>query len=249
MPDLWPGLSKSAFYMSAFPIRSALCLCLALTFMVQAQPARADSFLNYMFPSIFGPPDKGPKPEKTLVAPFAQNNDGTTPPRELTADERKAMASPENMIPVDQPHRSTKYIAEWASETVADAMSFDGIGVAQHLKDMDNNFVPFGKQEFQTYLATSHTLETLNSQQQRMQAFVKTEPTLLNEGNFGGVYRWLFDVPVTVSMIPSSMRTYSGKNKAIPVTQNLVVRIQVGRVKEGFKDGIAIERWTVLGAS
>ena len=230
-------------------LRFCGCLALVTGMLAVASPARADTFLNYFFPSIFGPPTPGPKPEETLVAPFAK------PPAEgvkrLTLEERiaKSRSSPENTLPVDQPHRSSKYISEWAAMSVADALSFDNTGYQDHLKKMDALFVPNGKQEFANNMVSSDLLSQLQAQQQRMQAFVKTTPTLLNEGNFGGVYRWLFDVPVTVSMIPSGMRTYSGKVKIEPVTRDLVIRIQVGRAQGAFTDGVAIERWTILGGS
>ena len=132
---------------------------------------------------------------------------------------------------------------------MAQAFTFDSLSIDAHMGKLDTWFIPYGKQEFMAALQKDGLLESLRQQQQQIKAFIKTEPQLLNEGNFDGVYRWLYDVPVTISIMPSTMTTYAGRNKVTPITRNMVVRVQIGRTSSGFSDGIAIERWTVLGAS
>lgn len=209
-------------------------------------PAKADSILNVWFPQIFGPPETGPRPQDTLIAPFAQDQTGKT--RSLSDQERKDLNSPENIVPITQPHRSNKYIGDWASLITSESLTFDSDKVEDHLKALDKDFVPAAKQEFMDYLTRSKTLEGMKARRERIQAYTGTVPTLLNEGEFAGSYRWLYDVPVITTQLPNSARGYSGKVKPQTFTQNLIIRLQIGRAKTGFKEGMAIEHWSVVGA-
>lgn len=219
---------------------------LSLLTTLPSAPAKADSFLNDWLPQVFGERDKGPKPEETLQAPFAT---GSAAARPLTEAEKEAAANPENMVPLNQPHRATKYIGEWAAATVAGAMSLEPATLNEHLDAQGKTFIPQALEEFKGYLSKTGILASLQVHNQQMQAFVGGDPTLLNEGVFQDSYRWLYDVPLTVTVMPSGTKTYKG-NESKTSTQKLTVRIQIGRAKgPGAPDGMAIEHWTVLGAS
>jgi hypothetical protein len=211
--------------------------------------AHADSILNDLFPSVFGPRDTRPQPEDTLVAPFAKDAI-TGNVHRLTDAQKGAVSAPENTVAVNLPHRSDKYVGEWAADTVTTAMTFETTDFAtKHKEKIGKIFVPFGQQEFLTWLDTSGLMAKMQAGQMRMTAFTRDEPTLLNEGEFDKVYRWLYQIPVTMSIMPSSMSTYSGRNKPTVFTQNLLVQIQIGRnMSPVFRDSIAIERWTVMPA-
>lgn len=220
-------------------------LCLA-----PLQDARAESFLNTLFPSIFGPPTKGPKPEETLIAPFADDVPADAkrlPMKERVARAREGLA---NTTPINQPHRSTKYIAEWLADAATDSLIIDPGTYADHQARMQTLFSPYGLQEYSAYLQSGGWLNRLQVDQSRLKAFAKEQPTLLNEGEFSGTYRWLFDVPITITAVPSNLPTYSTQINAQPFTQSMILRLQVGRTLDAaYKDGMMIERWTVIGGS
>jgi hypothetical protein len=68
---------------------------------------------------------------------------------------------------------------------------------------------------------------------------------LRNEGEVGDRYRWLFQVPVTLSFLPLGETDYASGNAARNERIDLIV--QVGRVKpfEGNDIGLIIESWSV----
>lgn len=254
----------------SYCLRLFLVACVLLT---AALPAHADdTFLNDWFPSIFGERDKGPKPQDTLIAPFAQNTQKT---RVLSTTEKQALTSPENNLPVTVPHRSAKYIAEWVSERVTGVFIYEPeqikvtlqragtdlkqIPAAQmgefllqkRLDQLKEDFTDAGAKGVTDYLGQANILSAMKSKQQ-VQAFARNVPQIMNEGVFNDVYRWLIDVPVTVTVLPPGMENYMGKNaKVLPTSQNLVIRVQVARTPAsgGYASGMVIETFTVLGAS
>lgn len=255
-----------------YSCRNFICGVLIILTCWGVSPARADdTFLNDWFPSIFGERDKTPKPQETLIAPFAQNKQQS---RVLSGAERKALTSPENSVPITEPHRSDKYILNWASERAAGVFIYNTDQIKQrltkngtdlkkiptaqlgeflldqHFNILPPYFMPEAVKSVQAYMDQSGMLTAMRGQQQ-IQAFTKTTPQMMNEGVFSNAYRWLIDIPVTYSIMPPGMDNYMGKNRPTPTTQNIVIRVQIVRTQaaDAYVDGMAIETFTILGAS
>jgi hypothetical protein len=230
----------------------ALRVLLMLVFMMGAgilvpPGARADSVLNHVLPSIFGPPTTGPKPEETLIAPFAQNVQQT---RTLTEKDLGALIAPENAIPIDQAHRAKTYVADWAGAQVMMALNnnpgADEKARAARLKDITAAFLPTGRQGLEAYEAQNN-LAQLGAQGQKIVAFSKSSPLLSFDGVHQGAFRWVVDVSVTLSILPVDLKNYQEKNRdGTAHIQTMMVRVQIVRVASGYPAGMAIESFTVL---
>ena len=228
-----------------------LTALLAVTFcgIIAATPARADdSFLNYMLPWVFGEPEKGPKPQDTLQAPF-----GTEKPVIVTknqADLQKIFdaerSTQTNMNELNLPHRSPEQVGEWITSISTQALTIEPSTFDKKSKAYTGFFLPYALQEYQAYLANNQILETLRGNHMRLTAFAESKPILIQEGVLEGTYRWLYRVPIMLTYYDLKTTTLKDGKKAPSQTQRVMVNIQVGRasVKQAA-EGMAIERWSV----
>ena len=107
---------------------TTVTLGLILNFGLTSSPAQAESFLNYILPSIFGEPDTGPKPEDTLRAPFG----GPTPKNQTKTEAGlmnmyDEMPGNKNTDMVSVAHRSPDQVGEWITGIVTQVMTIDPV--------------------------------------------------------------------------------------------------------------------------
>jgi hypothetical protein len=228
--------------------KSAAVAALLLSFAVPA-PAQAESFLNHLFPWIFGEPDTGPKPEDTLQAPFAKP--GTPVPAPASAMQSELMnmydtgAEAKTEGGLELPHRSTEQIGDWITNIVTQALTLNPETYTEDSQKYTGWFLPYALQEYTTYISSNQIIETLGSNNMRLTAFAESKPVLVQEGVLEGSYRWLFRVPVMLTYYDRVTTTLQGK-KPTSQTQRVHVNVQVGRVPNNqLAEGMAIERWSV----
>ena len=225
---------------------AAAALAVFLGLFPVSTPAQAESILNRVFPSIFGAPDTGPKPEDTLQAPFG----GDKPPTAETKSQAGLMKMYEleqgakKSDGLDKPHRNAEQIGEWLTSVVTQALTIDPR--AYKTDSFSPLFTTYAFQEYQTYLTTQKTVEMLNANNMKLTAFAESKPVLVQEGPLDGAYRWLFRVPVMLTYYDRVVETLKGNKKPISQTQRITVNIQVGRVPaKTMSEGMIIERWSV----
>lgn len=180
----------------------------------------------YMTEIFAPPPPSG-------AAPFAET---------LTSDvpEEGGIKS----LPMDKAHRSPSEMRNWTSVAISEVMSLDGASLQNRLQEVRSYFTAAGFKQYEAYLDESGLAESLTSKALRASAYVEQEPLQLNEGAVKGVYRWLYQAPVTISYIPSNVRQYNSKVEA--VNKKVNVRIQIRRVSlPDDPDAMQIESWTV----
>lgn len=224
--------------------KSVALAALLLTVAVPA-PAQAESFLNHVFPWIFGAPSEGPKPEDTLQAPFADTT--KQDPRRQSELMKMYDTGPEANTEggLDLPHRSAEQIGEWITSIATQALTIDPEKYEETSKKYTGWFLPYALQEYNTYLSQNQTVETLRSNNMRLTAFAESKPVLVQEGVLEGSYRWLFRVPVMLTYYDRVTTSLKGK-KPMSQTQRVIVNIQVGRVPNTqLAEGMAVERWNV----
>ena len=66
-------------------------------------------------------------------------------------------------------------------------------------------------------------MQMMNQNNLRMQSYVEA-PELINEGALEGRYRWLYEVPVTISFIPEEASDYRNVK---PVNRRYVLKTQL----------------------
>ena len=232
-------------------------------------------FLSRWFPQWFGEEETGPRPEDTLQAPFADPDAVKEDKEELEALERSGViyqSSDGNKYRVfsgeagrtyalpeynpnadldeggalDKPHRRPEHLADWLVRATSEIFTVEHSGYEKHLKHLATGMSEAGLAEFQKFMADSKILPELQSQPVKLMGYVEEPPLLLNEGVLNGRYRWLFEMPVTVTFLPRDMSSYKDVEDPTENTLRFIVQAQVGRVEKGpSEDNVVIETWRV----
>lgn len=148
-------------------------------------------------------------------------------------------------ITLDEPHRTPRELSLWVSERVSEALTFDAPNFDRQLQAASLYFSAAGFNEFKTYLEQSNLRATLSAGDQKANVIVEQPPLLLNSGAVEGVYRWLYEVPVTISYTPRQLRELR-PDMAGTQSRKLTVRLQLGRLNDAaVGEGVRIESWAV----
>ncbi len=143
----------------------------------------------------------------------------------------------------NQPHKSDREVGRWLSQAVSESLSFDSSNYKTNAKQILPYFTRDGFKAYQEYLRTSGIFENLKTGDNQLGVFVEEQPLLLSGNEIDGVYRWLYQVPVTISFQSRNVSDYSRVGKGI--SRKLSLRLQVTRAL--YKDdptAIQIESWS-----
>lgn len=215
-------------------MRYAFLLFLFLVFF--SSPSHAEkSFLEGFFPWIFGDfIERQAKPEETLVAPFSYKPG--TEPKELKG-------LPQNAAPLHLPHRGEENIAKWVGSNISRTLSYSGNDYLKERTAIQEFFTKEGYDGYLSFLKDSNLGQSLAAERFRMSAFNKETPLLLNSGVLEERYRWLYEVPVMITLLDKNIENY--KEVQNPFNREYTITIQVGRTEEGGgDDGLLVERWS-----
>lgn len=232
-------------------------------------------FLSRWFPQWFGPEDTGPRPEETLQAPFSnpeevnkdkqqaesmersgviyQSSDGYKY-RMFSGEDGRTYALPEYDPNADldegrdlgKPHRRPDDLATWLVRATSEIFTVDYQGYDKHMAHLATGMSETGLAEFQKFMVDSKILPELQTQSVELRGYVEEAPLLLNEGPLNGRYRWLFEMPVTVTFVPRGLDTYRNIQNPSENSLRFIVQAQVGRVEKGpSEDNVVIETWRV----
>ncbi len=145
---------------------------------------------------------------------------------------------------LEKAHRTESEIASWASEIVSEAMSFKASEYSTQAEEIKINFTDDAFKQYQNYLVSSGIFKAIKQQNIRISTFVYEQPLLLNNMTIDEVYRWLYQIPMTVSFIPN---TEKYDNETV-VTRDLTLQIQIKRADlTGDRDAVQIESWQITG--
>lgn len=146
-------------------------------------------------------------------------------------------------VPLSRPHRHKSQIAEWLEDVVAQALTI-------YVSDIDSSDPPFRAsmndkawRAYEKFLDVSNARAIVRSNKLDLISYVDNTPVLVTQGVVNGRYRWLFEVPVTMSFVSDYDEDEGIKD---PVNWYVNIDIQVGRVaSDGTADDIVMENWTV----
>lgn len=221
-------------------LQKVLTLCvLGFVFFVHIDQAHAKkSFLEAMLAPWLDDLDTGPKPEETLQAPFADN------PHKVRTDRE---AKPHTLVPVTQPHMDNPEVGKWLMTAAAEALSYK-LGEApekeEHRKSYftDNAWVQLTR-----YRTDAGFQKIIDGQNHNISTFVQSTPVLLNALEHQGRFRWLFEVPMMISVTEGEGFDYREKDA---VNDEARIVVQVGRyLHEDSADGMLIESWSLRGSN
>lgn len=203
-----------------------LALIFMGAFLIAPSPAQA-GFWDFLFPG-FKKPEYNPY--ETLTAPFANN--------QTLEQEREK----EHLDDLSAPHRTAREISEWLGMYVSDLMTFKANGYQTQIRELEPSFSSDGLSAYMQFLRDESFLKVLENGQHDITTIKQGDPLLLNDGQIGGRYRWLYEIPVMVSYIQSNTTDYEN---VTPVNRQYTITLQVGRVQNAPNDhNLLIETFT-----
>lgn len=147
-------------------------------------------------------------------------------------------------INIDKPHRGDKELKGWIGSAISESLTLDPRRLESTYNQVKPYFTQSGFQAYQEYLESAGIISSLQSTDNRMSLFMEQQALLLNAVEVDGVYRWLYQIPVTLSFIPRN-NTRTGRNVT---NRKVTIRIQIRRVPVSEnEDGMQIESWTITG--
>lgn len=144
---------------------------------------------------------------------------------------------------LDRPHRHQSQIGDWLEDVVSRALtiSVNDIEEQEHLirQSMDEN----AWAGYSHFIDTNRVRDIVRTNHVDLKSYVDNNPLLLSEGVVNGRYRWLFEVPVTMTFLQSGLKSYKNVK---PVNWYIKLTVQVGRVVPDIApDDLMLESWQV----
>lgn len=136
-------------------------------------------------------------------------------------------------------HRTRREMQAWTLQHVSEVMNLGSTNIDAAMNAQRAKFTDTGFSQYLLYWQNANLLEPARQGSVTVSAIVDRTPILLNEGLIGGAYRWLFDVPVIVTVTPRA---------AMQPPQNMrgMVRIQLARTEDPRNpDKLVIESWAM----
>ncbi len=159
----------------------------------------------------------------------------------------KAIVDPtqdKNLLSVQ--HMSAGELGGYLPSAIANALTFNQTNYKSVVADSEKYFTPEGYVQYVQFLTGANIEQALVAQDLQAGAFAEEEPLNINHGVFDGVYKWVFEVPVTLSFTPRSAEGDIAA-QGQPLNRRFVLRAQMARVNDPkFPQSVKIELWQVL---
>lgn len=143
-----------------------------------------------------------------------------------------------------KPHRADSEIQAWLVRVISETINFDQNSFAQALTDNRQYFAPSGLQTLRRYMQGANFRSYL-SNGAKISLLVKEQPLLMNYLVQQGVYKWLYEMPVSINVVYPTARLLSSRNDQI--VKNYVLRVQIRRsLPSANNDEMQIESWQMI---
>lgn len=168
------------------------------------------------------------EPNTTGYAPFAD-------PLAMSMD------AGEKTMPLNESNRSYTDLETWVTIVISEALSFDAVDYYSALAKMRKNFFTNDAyEEYQESLKKYNIAQYLTQNGMSTNVLIEETPALMNEGVVDGRYRWLYDVPVTISY-----RRKGGSSSELPQNVRVRIRMQIGRVMDNDDPmALRVDTWS-----
>lgn len=138
------------------------------------------------------------------------------------------------------PHRTPDEILAWSQNSIAESLSYTPANFNARLMTIKKTFSPEGWAQYVAWVQSVKIDNSVRAMGLSVNAVVKTDISIINNGPVSGAYRWLVQAPIIVSLV----KEIEGEDGETLYTKNYRVTIQVGRTdKAGNEDGLLIESW------
>ncbi len=158
-----------------------------------------------------------------------------------------AANSDEDVISQDVAHRSDRELQVWITTAVSEALSFNKDNFAENAKTVQPYFTDAGYQKYQEYLISSGIAESLRTQDLDMSVYIEDKPIFLNSSVIAGKFKWLYQLPVAVSLFPKNAVSDVSQTDKF-VNRKIKLRLQITRSRlDDNPEAMQIEDWVVSG--
>lgn len=138
------------------------------------------------------------------------------------------------LVPLDEANMSTSSLMSWVAQATTEVMTFGFHDYQTRLQKSARHFTRHGWEGFTNALQKSKIIDAVIASSQVVTAKPKSAPILVQEGVFGGKYRWVVDLPLQVSY----------KSATASRVDNLMVRLVIDRVTSLENPyGVGIDQW------
>ena len=138
------------------------------------------------------------------------------------------------LVPLNLPNMNTSALMSWVAQSSTEIMTFGFHDYQRRMQQSSRHFTRHGWESFTNALQKSRIIESIEANQQVVTAQPRSAPVLIQEGVFNGKYRWVVDLPLTVSY-------QAGTGTRV---DTLVVRLVIDRVPSlENPNGVGIEQW------
>lgn len=149
-------------------------------------------------------------------------------------------------ISLEKRHLTEKELKNWLTMAISEAFTFG----RQDFGLVRENTLPYftvsGRATLDSYLKNSGILTSMSNNRYKLGLFVESPPLLLTSQEMDGIYRWLFQMPITLTFIPENQNGFNAGSKI--VNQPISLKVQIRRVPASENPkGIQIETVTVSG--
>ncbi len=148
--------------------------------------------------------------------------------------------------PLAAQHMSAGELGGYLPAAIANSLTFNKDTYKEVVADSKKYFTSEGYNQYVQFLTSSNIEQALIAQDLKMGAFAEEEPLNINHGVFDGAYKWVFEVPVTLSFTPRATEE-DLTQQAAPVNRRFLLRTQIARVVDPEDPGsVKIELWQIL---
>lgn len=145
-------------------------------------------------------------------------------------------------------HLSERELASYLDQVISEILSFSPSTYQSNISAASRFFTAGAYEQYKAYLNNAGFERVLGSGY-RTGAFLERAPLKLNAVAHNNAFKWLFEVPVTVTFLPSSTNNYDRGAAASQQNQRFTLRVQFTRIQDAQNPNrIAIEIWDVLPA-
>lgn len=148
--------------------------------------------------------------------------------------------------PIEIQHVSGRELALRLNDIVAESLTFTRANISATTRDVQKYFTPGGYAQYMQFIESTGFQKTLEERDLQSGAYAELEPLELSSGVYNGAYKWLFEVPVTISFVARDTQSYRDQQTGAQ-NRRFTLRAQFTRVSDPQDpEAVKIEIWQVL---
>lgn len=141
---------------------------------------------------------------------------------------------------LEEPLLKKPAILNFASEAATQVMTFGFHDYRARLQEASENFTTDGWESFLEALNQAKYIETITNGRQVISAVPVAPPVIVSEGVDKGIYKWMVEVPLAISIEAGSKIA----------TKKILVRMVISRrSKVLYEKGLGIDQWVTTAYS